>query len=73
MMFGAPGESIPDRLLGRTLVGRLVLELFRVIWLVPEGFHEQTDQSIRRSIRKKSPIDTNGEMKIKASKHNWAS
>ena len=48
-------------------------ELFCVIQLFPQGFHDQTDQRIRRSIRKKNPIETNAEMEIKTGKHNWAS
>jgi hypothetical protein len=41
--------------------------------LSPQGFHDETDQRIRSSIRKKRPIQRNAEMEIKTGSHNWAS
>jgi hypothetical protein len=32
--------------------GQCCFELFRVMQLVPQGFHDQTDQSIRNGIRR---------------------
>jgi hypothetical protein len=44
-------------------------ELFRVMQLVPQGFHDETDQRIRSSIRKKNPRKA---YRIVTKERNWA-
>ncbi len=48
-------------------------ELSCLIQSLPHGLHDQTDQRIGRSIRKKRPIQRNAKMEMKTSKYNWAS
>jgi len=40
---------------------------------LPEGFHNQTGQRIRGSIRKQNPIETNAEMEVKTNQRDWLS
>src|SRR5258707_9161196 len=49
-----------------------VFELLCLIQSLPQGLHDQTDQRIGRSIRKKRPIQRNAKMEMKTSKHNRA-
>jgi len=41
--------------------------------LLAHCFHDETDKSIRKSIGKKDPIETNAEMETKTGEHDWLS
>jgi hypothetical protein len=50
-----------------------VLNLFRVMQSVPKSLNDQTDQTIRGSIRNNRPIQPKSEVEMDTRKHNWAS